>query len=307
MKNLCVAAVVMRSGFGEIESNLGRMEVFVKEAARQGADIVCFPEMCVTGYALKEEIRSMAEPVPGPSTWKVQHMAAENDIIILAGLAERLEGESIAITQIVVSPGREIERYRKLHLSAGEQALFQAGTTTPVFKAGETDFGLQLCYDAHFPELSTMLALNGAEVVFMPHASPAPETADEKRNRWLRYLSARAYDNSVFVVACNQVGDGGAGISFSGVALVLDPRGEIIAESAGDEDKMIVAELKADLLAKTRNTRMGFFLSHRRPELYGELADGMTDAAFRHSPEQGSAPEEELPSCSRDVRAVSNV
>jgi len=88
---------------------------------------------------------------------------------------------------------------------------------------------------------------------------------------------------------------------------VLDPRGEIIAESAGDEDKMIVAELKADLLEKTRNTRMGFFLSHRRPELYGELADGMTGAAFRHPPEQGSAPEEELPPRSRDVRAVSNV
>lgn len=286
MKDLCVAAVVMRSGFGEIGSNLERIELFSKEAARQGVDIICFPEMSITGYALKEEIRSMAEPVPGPSSRKIQRIAAENDIIILAGLAEKVENEGIAITQIVASPKSETEKYRKLHLSTGEQAFFQAGTTAPVFKEAETDFGLQLCYDAHFPELSTMLALKGAEVLFMPHASPAPETADEKRNRWLRYLSARAYDNSVFVVACNQAGDGGAGISFSGVALVIDPRGEIIAESAGDEDKMIVAELKSELLAKTRNTRMGFFLSHRRPELYGELADETAGAVFRQSSEQ---------------------
>ncbi len=303
MNDLRVAAVVMRSGFGETEANLAKMERFVRQAARSGAEVVCFPEMSVTGYALKEEIRGFAEPVPGPSTWEVSRMAAENDVTILAGLLEQTESDGVAITQIIVSPSGEIGTYRKLHLSPGEQEFFQAGGETPIFSAGGTTFGVQLCYDAHFPELSTLLALKGAEVLFMPHASPPPESADEKRDRWLRYLSARAYDNGAFVVACNQTGDGGAGIRFAGVALILDPRGEVIAETSGDEESMIVAELKAEALTRTRSARMGFFLAHRRPELYGALTVPTADMSLeRHRGRVGSC-EDEVPEGAGNAQA----
>lgn len=275
MNDIRIAAVTMQSGFGEVEANLDRMERFVLAAAEQEADIVCFPEMNITGYALKDEIQGFAEPVPGPSASKVQRMADEHDITVIAGLAERTEQNGTAITQVVASPGEDIGKYRKIHLSAGEQAIFQAGEDPAVFKANGTRFGLQLCYDAHFPELSTILALEGAEILFISHASPAPESAEQKRDRWLRYLGTRAYDNSVFVVACNQVGDGGAGIRFSGVVLILDPRGDVVAEACGDDERMLIAELNADMLERTRNTRMGFFLSHRRPELYGSLSASM--------------------------------
>jgi len=273
MNNLRVAAVVMRSEFGNTGTNLKKTEDFARAAARQGVDVVCFPEMGISGYALKEEIRELAEPIPGPGAREIQRIADENDIIILAGLAERLADGDVAITQIVASPEREMELYRKLHLSVGEQAFFRAGNKAPVFETEKAIFGVQLCYDAHFPELSTVMALRGAEVIFAPHASPPPETADEKRIRWLRYLSARAYDNSVFLVACNQTGDGGAGINFSGVALILDPRGEVIAESSDNEEQMLIAELKADVLERTRGTRMGFFLAQRRPDLYGAVVE----------------------------------
>ena len=296
MNDLRVAVVIMRSGFGEIESNLARMEQFVRQAARSNADIICFPEMNITGYALREEIRKFAEPVSGPSTREVRRIAEENNIMTLAGLAEQTENGGVAITQIIVSPSGDVATYRKLHLSAGERELFEAGNEAPVFTTGGTTFGIQLCYDAHFPELSTLLALKGAEVMFMPHASPPPESPDEKRERWLRYLSARAYDNSTFVVACNQTGDGGAGIRFSGVGLVLDPRGEIVAETSGDEEKMVIAELKAEVLARTRRTRRGFFLAHRRPELYDGLSAPMADRIVRHicgeiAPYEGGAAE----------------
>lgn len=281
MKDLRVVAVIMRSEFGEIETNLAKMEGFVKAAAEQGAAIICFPEMCVTGYALKGAIREFAEPVPGPSARKIWKMASDNDIIVIGGLAERTEEDGIAITQIVASPGEEIEKYRKLHLSEGEQAFFQEGSKVPVFRIGEVAFGVQLCYDAHFPELSGMMALGGAEILFMPHASPPPESAKEKRDRWLRYLAARAYDNSVFVVACNQAGDGGAGISFSGAGLIINPRGEVIAEASSGEERMLLAELRAEDLERTRNARMGFFLKRRRPELYGPLTVPMEDEALR--------------------------
>ncbi len=87
----------------------------------------------------------------------------------------------------------------------------------------------------------------------------------------MRYLSARAYDNGIFVVACNQVAHNGRGINFPGVAMVLDPRGQVMKEVYGDEEKMIIADLKAKDLREVRRSKMGFFLSRRRPEVYEEL------------------------------------
>jgi len=307
MNDLRVAAVRMRSGYGQVESNLARTEHFVRSAAEQGADVVCFPEMNVTGYALREDIQELAEPAPGPSTLRLRQMADEHGITVIAGLAERTESGGTAITQVIASPGSEIGRYRKIHLSPGEQAIFEAGERPEVFEAKGTRLGLQLCYDAHFPELSTLLALAGAEVLFVSHASPAPETAKDKRDRWLRYLPARAYDNSVFVVACNQVGNGEAGIRFSGVILILDPRGEVVAESHGDDEDMLVADLRAEDLAKTRGTRMGFFLAHRRPGLYGGLADRTGDARFARPRPGLDLCEEEAPESAGCTRAASAI
>jgi predicted amidohydrolase len=306
MNDLRVAVVVMRSGFGEIERNLARMEHFAGQAAEQEVDVVCFPEMSITGYALKEEVVEYAEPAPGPSTNEVQHMSSRHNVAILAGLAEKTDGNGIAITQVVALPDGSMSTYRKLHLSLGEQAFFQAGCDIPLFRYEETMFGVQLCYDAHFPELSSIMALKGAEVIFMPHASPPPESADEKKNRWLRYLAARAYDNSVFVIACNQTGDGGAGIRFAGVALALDPRGEIIAETSDAEERMIVAELKSDLLRKTRETRMGFFLAHRRPELYSGLVAPMAESLLEGSHGSNCFFEEKPPGGAVKARKASN-
>lgn len=297
----------MRSGFGEVESNLDKMEHFVRAAAKQRADVVCFPEMNITGYALEEGVREFAEPVPGPSASRVQRMADEYDITVIAGLAERTEREGTAITQVVASAGGDIGKYRKIHLSPGEQAIFQAGDEPSVFEAKGTRFGLQLCYDAHFPELSAMLALEGAEVLFMSHASPAPESAEEKRDRWLRYLAARAYDNSVFVVACNQVGDGAAGIRFSGVILIFDPKGEVIAETCGDDEKMLIAELNAEDLERTRNTRMGFFLASRRPELYGGLTAPKTDKEIARLRRRSDSCEAMTPDRAKSARMASTI
>jgi len=246
------------------------MESFVQEAADQGANVVCFPEMNITGYSVRKAIRKSAEPIPGPSTEAVLRMATKNNLLILAGLVEVRDGHLLCISQIVVSPDGLMGIYRKVHLGPPERDLYQSGDELPIFQYGGTAFGIELCYDVHFPELSTLLALKGAEVLFLPHASPR-RSPKEKRNRWLRYLSARAYDNSVFVVTCNQVGDGGAGLTFPGVALILDPKGQMITEKTGDDEGMIVADLRSNNFIAVRNQKMGFFLPHRRPELYGEL------------------------------------
>ena len=266
-----MAAVSMRSVVGKKQENLARMESMAEQAAQKGARVVCFPELNISGYTLKKKMDSFGETIPGPSTDAVLDMARAYNLLILAGLAEKKGENQFFISQFAAGPEGLLGVYRKLHLGPAEEGIYLAGDECSAFEYGKTIFGIELCFDGHFPELSTLLALKGAEVIFIPHASPR-ESREEKQERWMRYLAARAYDNSVFVVACNQVGKLKPGLNFSGAALILTPRGEILAASRGDEEGMILAELKRDTLQSVRESPRGFFLRKRRPKLYRDLA-----------------------------------
>jgi predicted amidohydrolase len=274
MQDIRIAAVTMRSVVGETSANLARMEKFVEEAHNQAVKLICFPEMCITGYSINEDILQHGEWIPGPATDAVVGMAKAYDMAILAGLAEKMRDGSLRMSHFVAGPGGIMGVYRKIHLGLIEQRLYGAGKRAPVFKLGDFNFGIELCYDSHFPELSTMLAIKGAEAIFIPHASPQ-ETPSEKRDRWMRYLAARAYDNSLFVVTCNQADLNSDGLAFPGVAMIIDPRGRVVKEFIGGVEGMIIAELRARDLQEVRGDGKRYFLRHRRPEIYGELVMSM--------------------------------
>ncbi|RLB10194.1 MAG: hypothetical protein DRG27_03600, partial [Deltaproteobacteria bacterium] len=143
-----------------------------------------------------------------------------------------------------------------------------AGNCIELYPVNDFSIGIQLCYETHFPELSTIMSLRGADIIFAPHASPRG-TSKEKLNSWLRHLSARAFDNGVFVFACNQVGKTKADLYFPGVALVLGPDGRLMdfLLTENREDILTVCIDKEDLLT-IRSHQMGYFLPYRRPELY---------------------------------------
>jgi len=269
MDELRVAAVAMNSVAGLKSQNLEHTEFFVRRAARQKATWICFPELSISGYSLEDDRLTYAEPIPGPSTAATLRMAREYDIVILAGLIEKGAGGEIYISQLAASPAGLIGVYRKVHLGPPEENLFQAGTAIPVFEAYKVRFGLQLCYDGHFPEVSRIQALQGAEVIFIPHASPR-ETAQAKQERWLRYLASRAYDNGIFVVACNHAGKED-NLSFGGGTMVFSPRGEVLAQAKVEGEDMIVTDLKGSALKDVRQSPHGYFLGRRRPELYHGL------------------------------------
>ena len=146
------------------------------------------------------------------------------NVTVLAGFAER-DGKSVYASHLVAASDGSSGVYRKIHLGPPEIGVFNAGNSLEIFSAEGTQFSIQLCYDAHFPELSTLHALKGAEIIFMPHASPRG-TPHEKLAGWLRHLTARAYDNSVFIVASNLAGDNGHGLEFPGAAAILAPSGK---------------------------------------------------------------------------------
>ncbi len=268
MKDIRIATVIYHSIVGKTRNNLERMVGWIKEARKKGVDIICFPEMNITGYSThKEIIVDFAESVKGSITLDLLNIAESENIVILAGIAEKDKDDQIFASHLVIKPGEEVCVYRKLHIAPPERSVFTPGDEIPLFEAHGVKFGIQLCYDVHFPELSTHMALKGADLLFMPHASPRG-TPDEKYNSWMRHLSARAYDNSLFVIACNQTGENENGLSFPGIALVIGPSGEIIEKDLSGRERMVVANLKAADLAEVRGHRMKYFFPNRRPELY---------------------------------------
>ncbi len=274
MKKTRIALVQMESKLGETKENLDKIERFTWQAAGRKAALICFPELCIPGYN-REQAQSAAEPVPGPSAERILNLARTSGLLIMAGLAEESGREKPYITQLVAYPDGRLLKYRKTHLGNSEKPYFMPGEELPVFPfADQATLGLCICWDLHFPEVSTILSLKGAEIIFSPHASPV--IAGDRREIWLKYMTARAYDNAVYLAACNLVGDDGRGHRFSGGALVIDPRGNVVAEAFNGREELMVADLDHETVNTIRSEdspsmRFSFFLSARRPELYGDL------------------------------------
>ncbi|MCL6636195.1 MAG: nitrilase family protein [Peptococcaceae bacterium] len=281
MERTRIALVQMQATLGAVRENLQKIESFTAEAAGQKADIICFPELCVPCYS-RDRSSLYAEPVPGESSRFLARLAGEHGITVLAGLAEKpAAGENRDkpfITHLVAFPDGTLQKYRKTHLGRSELPYYSPGDDLPVFTGAGARFAVQICWDLHFPEVSTILSLRGAEIIFAPHASPA--IVGDRKEIWLKYLAARAYDNTVFLAACNLTGGDGAGNTFCGGALVLDPKGNVLAESFGGGEGMLVADLDPALINTIRGQKAGtmrniFFLAARRPELYGDLLKGL--------------------------------
>jgi N-carbamoylputrescine amidase len=267
MKDVRIAAAIFNSIVNEPHHNLDRMIPLIEEAKGQDANLICFPELNVSGYSTQADIAHFAEPVPGSISRRLQQMALEFQIVILAGMAEKDTSDRIYASHLVVTPQKISGIYRKIHIAPPETGIFSAGNAIPMFETAGVVLGIQLCYDVHFPELSTRMALEGADIIFMPHASPRG-TPPEKLASWLRHLTARAFDNSVFIIACNQNGDNQKGLHFPGVAVAINPSGEVLNTNTRGEDTVLIADLKAESLEAVRGHRMRYFLPNRRPEMY---------------------------------------
>jgi predicted amidohydrolase len=275
MKDIRVAAVCMDSVPGRIDQNLGTIRSFISKAADQGAKIICFPELSVTGYVVEKPETTCPPSLFREASDRILEMARLNSLTVLAGLIESTEdGAKPYLTQIVANQDGTLWKYRKTHLSPQEIRTYRAGEEIRVYRSSHLDFGIQLCYESHFPEMSTLMALEGVEAIFMPHASPRGNPS-EKTDSWLRHLPSRAFDNGVFVIACNQSRETKDGLSFPGVVLALSPSGRIFAKYTGTDQKLVLIDLKAIELEEVRKHRMKYFLPNRRPELYKAIARPM--------------------------------
>ena len=188
MQDLRIAMVQMNSRVADYDGNLATIARFSEEAAAQDVDIVCFPELCVCGYNAGDNTTPEPKPLKGDSLCRLEEIARDGRITLLAGLLERDVSGIVYNTQVVCGPKGYVGHYRKTHVPDVEIGTFCHGDALPVFDHAKARYGIEICYDSHFPEVSTILAGKGAEVIFLPHASPT-ETREEKRARWMRYGS----------------------------------------------------------------------------------------------------------------------
>lgn len=267
MNTIHLALAVVRAPAGRIEENLSRTARWARNARAQGADLICFPELNITGYAINDTVVRTAQPIPGPITDVLQEIAEREAIGIIAGMAEQGSGGRVYAAQVFVCPGQPPATYRKIHIAPPEKPYLSPSDSVPVFGFRGLRFGLQLCYDAHFPELTTRMALEGIDLLLVPHASPRGTPA-EKLKSWQRHLPARAFDNGIFVAACNVVGENGEGLEFPGVAVVYGPDGRLVNSSRRRLEGLLVVGIDADALDRVRNHRMRYFFPNRRPEIY---------------------------------------
>jgi len=269
---IAVAAVQMSSG-SDTSRNLDDAERLVTEAADRGARYVQLPEYFnflgpFSGFA------GAAESIPGPTTTRMARLAKSRDLTLHLGslLEESPEKERFFNTSVVLSPGGEIiATYRKIHLFDvnvpgaivhRESDIIAPGDEMVVAHVEGLALGLSICFDVRFPELYRDLALAGAEVL----AIPAAFNAVTGRAHWDLLVRARAIENHAFVVAAAQVGTTAEGIATYGQSLIVDPWGEVLAESIGGQPEVLVATL--DLAEVARRRAQIAVMDFRRPDVY---------------------------------------
>ncbi len=259
-----IAAAQIDCVLGDISANVQKMRDFAERAKAAGAELVVFPEMADTGYAMAV-IREQARPWSEGVVPELQETARTLSLAIISGVSER-EGEAIFNSQVVIdAQGAIIARYRKTHLFAPapieEDKCCTAGTELVSVALGPLQLGLTICYDLRFPEIYRALALEqGANAFIISSAWPFP------RVEHLRILAtARAIENQSYVVLSNRVGKDDA-VPFCGSSAVIDPYGVVVAAASSDREELLVAEISGEVMEHVRS-RMPV-LAHRRPDLY---------------------------------------
>ncbi|CAN7699165.1 carbon-nitrogen family hydrolase [Paenibacillus sp. LjRoot56] len=260
---LNLALIQMDIAIGEPDVNYAVLETKLLEAvdAAQKPDVIIFPEMWNTGYALTE-IHQLAD-VNGERTKAfLSTFARTHQVNIIGGsIADKKEDRILNTIYAWNREGNEIAEYSKIHLFRlmDEEKFLHSGEQLGLFDLEGVPAGAMICYDIRFPELSRKLALDGARILFVPAEWPHP-----RLHHWRTLLMARAIENQMYVVSCNRVGTSGT-TNFFGHSMVIDPWGEVLVE--GDENEAILrATIDLEEVVRVRGKIPVF--EDRRPHLY---------------------------------------
>jgi predicted amidohydrolase len=256
----------------------------VEQAAAQDVEIICFSELFLTPFfpnTLTPDYEAFFLELPGPVTEPLFQLARHKRMAMIFPYGEKAGRYFYNAALVVDGDGRPLGTYRKTHIpailpsgAAGgtgsyEKFYFTPGHDLPVFETRGIKFGIQICYDRKFPEGSRALALDGAQILFMPICAATYGESKLRGETWELPLRARAYENGVFVVAVNRAGDE-AGRRHIGKSMIVNPIGaEIMAVAKNDGDELLVATLDLDDVDGAQKSLPWW--RDRRPDLYARL------------------------------------
>lgn len=272
------AALLQATWTGDKQSMIDKHIDYVAEAAKQGAQVMCFQELFYGPYFCQVQdakFYAMTEKIPdGPTTKLFQEVARRHNIVLIVPMYEEEHtGIYYNTAAVIDADGKYLGKYRKTHIphvsGFWEKFYFRPGNLGyPVFDTAVGRIGVYICYDRHFPEGARVLGLHGAELVFIPSAT----SRGLSMHLWKIEQTSHAIANGYFVGTINRVGqerDLGPN-DYYGSSYFCDPRGQFVGEIAGEKDEeLLVRDLHLELVREVRNTWQ--FYRDRRPELYGDI------------------------------------
>src|SRR5271166_5390400 len=260
------------------QSMLDKHVGMIRQAAAEGAQIVCLQEIFYGPYFCAEQTikwYDSTEAVPGgPTIRLMQDLARKHHIVLIVPVYEvEQEGVYYNTAAVIHNDGTFLGKYRKTHIphvapGFWEKFYFRPGNLGfPTFDLGFARIGVYICYDRHFPEGARALGLNGAEIVFNPSAT----VAGLSEYLWKLEQPAHAVANGYFIAAINRVGTEAPWNigKFYGTSYLVDPRGSFVATASEDKDELVVGVANLEMIEEVRKTWQ--FYRDRRPDQYGPL------------------------------------
>ena len=272
LKEINLAVAQISCWVGDKNHNLKTIEKNIKEAKKEGADLVVFPELALTGYVCRDLVYELAEAVPnGQSVSQIESIAKRENVHVIFGMIEKSARANAVLhnTAVLIGPEGFIGKYRKMYLPTHsvfeEKRYFRPGYQTPVFETKIGKIGLIICYDVYFPEITRLLRVKGAQLIACISAVPSI-----RREFFETLTAARAIENTVFIAFSNRAGIED-GLQFSGGSRIIAPSGSLISQAKYDEEDVIMARINY-----SDTTRVEAFiptLRDLRPELFVALKE----------------------------------
>jgi N-carbamoylputrescine amidase len=288
MRNIKVGLVQM-SCTADVNDNLAKAIAKTREAAAQGAQIVCLQELFKSLYFCDVEDHanfSLGEAIPGPTTDIFGELAKELGIVIIASLFEkRAPGLYHNTTAVLDADGSYLGKYRKMHIP-DDPGYYEKFYFTPGdlgYKVFHTKFGklgVLICWDQWYPEAARITTLMGAEILFYPTAigwdvnEQDPAISQEQYNAWQTIQRSHSVANGVYVVSVNRVGRE-ADQQFWGGSFVSNPFGSLMYLASHDQEEIKVIELDLDKTEYYRTTWP--YLRDRRIDSYQPITKRLID------------------------------
>lgn len=244
----------------DVEVNMQKTVDRIREAAKQGAQIICLQELFRSLYFCDVEDYEnfkLAEEIPGPSTDVLQALSKELGVVIIASLFERrAQGLYHNTTAVLDADGSYLGKYRKMHIP-DDPGYFEKFYFTPGdlgYKIFETKFGklgVLICWDQWYPEAARITSLMGADILFFPTAIGWADTQDDETNQdqynaWQTIQRSHAVANGVHVVSVNRVGNEGP-MKFWGGSFVANPNGKLLYQASHDQEEIKIVTIDVAL------------------------------------------------------------